>query len=70
MRIETSLVDSIIAITRLVRGIVFEIGEFIAIKYYYIPGIVDSGAYEINLPYHGGGTSVEELLWKELQMVY
>ena len=30
-------------------------GEYIAIKCHNTPGDNDSGFYEINLPYHGGG---------------
>ena len=39
-------------------------GEYIAIKYHYTPSNNDSGSYEINLPYYGGGTPEEWLAWK------
>ena len=31
-------------------------GKYIAIKCHNTPGDNDSGSYEINLPYYGGGT--------------
>ena len=31
-------------------------GEYIAIKCHNKPGDNDSGSYEINLPYYGGGS--------------
>ena len=40
-------------------------GKYKAIKYYNTPGDDDSGSYEINLPYYGGGTPEEWLVWKD-----
>ena len=37
----------------------------LAIKCHNTPGDNDSGSYEINLPYYGGGTSEEWLIWKD-----
>ena len=40
-------------------------GEYIAIKCHNTPGDSDSGSYEINLPYYGGGSPEEWLVWKD-----
>ena len=39
--------------------------EYIAIKCHNAPGSNDSGSYEINLPYYGGGLHEEWLIWKD-----
>ena len=44
---------------------VLEKGEYIAIKSHNTPGVTDSGSYEINLPYYGGGSPEEWLVWKD-----
>ena len=35
------------------------------IRLHNTPGDNDSGSYEINLPYYGGGTPKEWLVWKD-----
>ena len=40
-------------------------GEYIAIKCLNTSGDNDSGSYEINLPYYGGGSPEEWLVWKD-----
>ena len=39
--------------------------EYMAIKCHDTPGGNDCGSYEINLPYYGGGSPEELLLWKD-----
>ena len=46
-------------------GKVLKKEEYIAIKCHNNPGDDDSGSYEINLPYYGGGTPEELLVWKD-----
>ena len=41
-----------------------KMGEYIGIIYHIILGDNDSGNYEINYPYYGGGSSEEWLVWK------
>ena len=40
-------------------------GEYLAIKCHIIPCDDDSGSYEIKLPYYGGGSPEEWLVWKD-----
>ena len=40
-------------------------GDYIAIKCRNTPSVTDSGSYEINLPYYGGGTPEEWFIWKD-----
>ena len=40
-------------------------GKYIAIKCHNTLGDNDSGFYEINLPYYGGGSPEEWLVWKD-----
>ena len=40
-------------------------GEYIAIKCHNTPDDNDSGSYETNLPYYGGGSLEEWLVWKD-----
>ena len=40
-------------------------GEYIAIKYHNTPSDNDSWLYEINLPYYGGGSREEWIVWKD-----
>ena len=44
---------------------VLKTGEYIAIKCHNTLGDTDAGFYEINLPYHGGGSPEEWLVWKD-----
>ena len=39
-------------------------GEYTAIKCHNTPIDNDSGSYEINLPYYGGGSPEEWLVWE------
>ena len=38
-------------------------GEYIAIKSHHTPGDNNSGSYEIKIPYYGGGSPEEWLVW-------
>ena len=51
----TPLVNPIIDLERPLEKVLKK-REYIAIKCYNTPGDDDSGSYEINLPYYGGGT--------------
>ena len=61
---QTPLVNPIIDMERLLEK-VLQKGEYIAIKCHITPIDNDSGSYEINLRYNGGGTSEEWLVWKD-----
>ena len=63
-RIQSPLVNPIINLKRL-RDMVPKEGYYIAIKCHNTPGDNDSGSYEINLPYYGGGSPEEWLFWKD-----
>ena len=54
VRMQTFLVNPIIDLERPLEKVLKK-GEYIN----------DSGSYEINLPYYGGGTSEEWLFWKD-----
>ena len=60
----TLLVNPIIDLERPLEEVLKK-GEYIAIKRHNTPGDNQSGSYEINLPYYGGGTSEEWLVWKD-----
>ena len=64
VKITTPLVNPIIDLERPLEK-EFKKGEYIAIKCHNTPGVTDSGSYEINLPYFGGGTPEEWLVWKD-----
>ena len=64
IRMQTPLVNPIIDLERLFEKIPKK-GEYIVIKCYNTPGDNDSGCYEINLPYYGGGSPEEWLVWKD-----
>ena len=54
VRMQTPLVNPIIDQERPLEKVLKK-GEHIVIKSHNIPGDNDSGFYEINLPYYGGG---------------
>ena len=58
VRIQPPLMNPIIDLERLLEKVIKK-GEYIAIKYHNTPGDNDSGSYEINLPYYGGGSPEE-----------
>ena len=60
----TPLVNPITKLERLVETILKK-GNYIFIKRHDTPGDDESGFYEINLPYYGGGSPEEELVWKD-----
>ena len=64
VRITSPLVNPIIDLERPLEKVLKK-GEYIAIKCHNTPGDNDSGSYEINLPYYGGGTPEEWLVWKD-----
>ena len=64
VRIQISLVNPIIDLERTLEKVLKK-GEYIATKYHINPGDNDSGSYEINLPYYGGGLPEEWLVWKD-----
>ena len=64
VRIRTPLVNPIINLERPLENVLI-IGEYIAIKCHNTPGDNDSGSYEINFPYYGGGSPEEWLIWKD-----
>ena len=61
---QSLLVNSIINLERPLEK-VLEKGVYIAIKCHITSGDNDSGSYDINLPYHGGGSPEEWLAWKD-----
>ena len=63
-KMRTSLINLIIDLERLPEN-VLKNREFIAIKYHNTYSVNDSGLYEIILPYYGGGTPDEWLIWKD-----
>ena len=60
---QTPLVNPIIYMERPLEKALKK-DEDIAIKYNNTPGDNDCASYEINLPYNGGGTPEEWLVWK------
>ena len=52
---QTPLVNLIIDLERPLEKVLKK-GEHIAIKHHNTPGNNDSGSYEINLSYYGGGS--------------
>ena len=64
VRIQSPLVNSIINLERPLEKVMKK-REYIAIKYHNNLGKNDSGPYEINLPYHGGGSPEEWFVWKD-----
>ena len=54
VQIQYPLVNIIINLERPLEKVLKK-GEYIAIKLHNTPGDNDSGSYEINLPYYGGG---------------
>ena len=63
-RMQYPLVNPIINLERPLEK-VLKTGECIAIKCYNTPCDNDSGSYEINIPYYGGGSPEEWLVWKD-----
>ena len=64
VRIQSLLVNPIINLKRPLQRVLKK-GKYIAIKYQNTPGDNDSGSYEINFPYYGGGSPEEWLAWKD-----
>ena len=64
VRVQTPLVNPIIDLKRPLEKMLKE-GESIAIKCHNNPGDNDSGSYEINLSFYGGGSPVEWHVWKD-----
>ena len=64
VKITSPLVNPIIDLERPLEKVLKK-GEYIAIKCHNTPGVTDSGSYEINLPYYGGGSPEEWLVWKD-----
>ena len=64
VRITTPLANPIIDLERPLEKVLKK-GEYIAIKCHNTPGDNDSGSYEINILYYGGGSSEELLVWKD-----
>ena len=64
LRIQSPLVNPIIGLERPLEK-VRKMGDYIAIKYHNTPGDNESGSSETNLPYYGGGTLEEWLVWKD-----
>ena len=64
IKITSPLVNPIIDLERPLEEVLKK-GEYIAIKCHNTLGVTDSGSYEINLPYYGGGTPEEWLVWKD-----
>ena len=62
---QTPLVNPTINLERPLEKVLNK-GEYIAIKYLNNPADNDSGSYEINLPYYGGGSPEERLAWKDI----
>ena len=60
-RIQSPLVNPIIDLERLLEK-VHKKSECKAIKCHKAPGDNDSGSYEVNLPYYGGGSPEEWLV--------
>ena len=57
-KMQSPLVNPIIDLERPLEKVLKK-GEYIAIKCHNTPGDNDSGYYEINLPYYGGGSPEE-----------
>ena len=64
VRMQTPLVNPIIDLERPLEKVLKK-GEYIAIKCHNTPGDNNYGSYEINLPYYGGGSREECLVWKD-----
>ena len=64
VRMQTPLVNPILDLERPLEKVIKK-GEYIAIKCHNTPGDNDSGSYEVNLPYYGGGSPDEWLVWKD-----
>ena len=61
---QSPLVNPIIDLERPLDKVLKK-GEYIAIKCNDNHDDNDSGSYEIDLPYYGGGSSKEWLVWKD-----
>ena len=64
IRMQTLLVNPIIDLERLVEKVLKK-GEYLAIKCHNTSGDNDSGSYEINLSYYGGGSPEEWFVWND-----
>ena len=62
VRMQTPLVNPIIELERTLEKFIKK-GKYIAIKCHNTPGDNDSGSYEIILPYYGGRSPEEWLVW-------
>ena len=64
VRMQSPLVNPIIDLEKSLEKVLKK-GEYIAIKCRNTPGDNDSGSYQINLPYYGGGPPEYWLVWKD-----
>ena len=64
LRMQTPLVNPIIDLERPLEKVLKK-GAYIANKYHNTSADNDSGFYEINLPYYGGESPEEWLVWKD-----
>ena len=64
VRIQSPLVNPIIDLERPLEKMQKK-GEYIAIKCHNAPGDNDSKSYEVNLPYYGGVSPEEWLVWND-----
>ena len=64
VRMQTPLVNLIIDLESPLENVLKK-GKYIAIKCHNTLGDNDSGSYDINLPYYGGGTPEEWVVWKD-----
>ena len=64
VRIQSPLFNPIINLERPLEKVLKK-GKYISIKFHNIPGDNDSGSYEINLSYYGGGLPEEWFVWKD-----
>ena len=64
VRMQSILVNPIIDLERLLEK-VFKKAKYISIECHNTPGDNNSGSYEINLPFYGGGSPDKWLVWKD-----
>ena len=64
VRIQSPLVNPIINLERPLEKVLRK-SKSIAIKCHNTPGDNDSGSYELNFPYYGGGSPEHCLVWKD-----
>ena len=68
VRINTPLINPTIDLNWPLEKVLKK-GKYIAIKCYNTPGDNESGCYDINLPYYGGGPPEEWLVWKDKLLI-